>query len=83
MSKMVKLTIDDKEIEIEEGKTILEAARKVNIDIPTFSWFSKFDTASTIAEKPIPNNGRNLDEYWYVDLNFIDENSPYFRIQLS
>ena len=35
MSKMVKLTIDDKEIEIEEGKTILEAARKVNIDIPT------------------------------------------------
>ncbi len=35
MSKMVKLTIDGKEIEIEEGKTILEAARKVNIDIPT------------------------------------------------
>ena len=35
MSKMVKLTIDGREIEIEEGKTILEAARKVNIDIPT------------------------------------------------
>ena len=35
MSKMVKLTIDGKEIEIEEGKTILEAARMVNIDIPT------------------------------------------------
>ena len=28
MSKMIKLTIDGKEIEIEEGKTILEAARK-------------------------------------------------------
>ena len=35
MSKMVKLTIDGREIEIEEGKTILEAARMVNIDIPT------------------------------------------------
>ena len=35
MSKMVKLTIDGKEIEVEEGKTILEAARMVNIDIPT------------------------------------------------
>ena len=35
MSKMIKLTIDGKEIEIEEGKTILEAARMVNIDIPT------------------------------------------------
>ena len=35
MSKMVKLTIDGKEIEVEEGKTILEAARMINIDIPT------------------------------------------------
>ena len=35
MSKMIKLTIDGREIEIEEGKTILEAARKINIDIPT------------------------------------------------
>ena len=35
MSKMIKLTIDGKEIEVEEGKTILEAARMINIDIPT------------------------------------------------
>ena len=35
MSKMIKLTIDGKEIEVSEGTTILEAARKVNIDIPT------------------------------------------------
>ena len=35
MSNMVKLTIDGKEIEVAEGMTVLEAARKVNIDIPT------------------------------------------------
>ena len=35
MSKMIKLTINGKEIEVNEGTTILEAARMVNIDIPT------------------------------------------------
>ena len=33
--KMVKITIDGKEIQVEEGITILEAAKKVNIHIPT------------------------------------------------
>ena len=32
---MVHLTINGKNVEIEEGSTILEAARKINIDIPT------------------------------------------------
>ena len=32
---MIKLTINGKEIEVNEGTTILEAARKINIDIPT------------------------------------------------
>jgi iron-only hydrogenase group A len=32
---MVKLTIDNKEVEVEEGTTILEAARKANVFIPT------------------------------------------------
>ena len=35
MSNLIKLTIDGKEIEVNEGTTILEAARKINIDIPT------------------------------------------------
>jgi NADH-quinone oxidoreductase chain G len=38
---MISLTIDDKLIEIEEGKTILEAAKKVGIEIPTFCWHEK------------------------------------------
>ncbi len=32
---MVKLTINGRNVEVEEGSTILEAAKKVNIDIPT------------------------------------------------
>ena len=32
---MINLTIDDKKIEVEEGLTILEAAMKNGIDIPT------------------------------------------------
>ncbi len=32
---MINLTINGKSVEVEEGTTILEAAKKVNIDIPT------------------------------------------------
>ena len=35
---MVNLTIDDTKISVEEGTTILEAARKANIDIPTLCY---------------------------------------------
>ncbi|MFW6386923.1 MAG: NADH-dependent [FeFe] hydrogenase, group A6 [Bacillota bacterium] len=37
MSK-VKLTIDDQMIEVEEGSTVLEAAREVGIEIPTLCY---------------------------------------------
>ena len=32
---MIHLTINGKNVEVEEGSTILAAARKANIDIPT------------------------------------------------
>ena len=32
---MINLTIDGKKVQVEEGVTVLEAARKINIDIPT------------------------------------------------
>ena len=32
----IKLTIDGRPVEVEPGTTILEAARKLGIDIPTF-----------------------------------------------
>jgi NADH-quinone oxidoreductase chain G len=38
---MISLTIDNKTVEVEEGKTILQGAKKVGIDIPTFCWHEK------------------------------------------
>jgi len=35
---MIKLTINDKPVEVEDGVTILEAAKKVNIKIPTLCY---------------------------------------------
>ena len=36
--KIVTLTIDDQKVTIEEGKTVLEAAKKAGIDIPTLCY---------------------------------------------
>ena len=36
---MVTLTIDDREIQVEEGTTVLEAARQLDIDIPTLCYY--------------------------------------------
>lgn len=35
---MVRLTIDNKEVEIEKGKTILDAAKSIGIEIPTLCY---------------------------------------------
>ena len=35
MSEKVKLTIDGKEVEVDEGITGLQAAKQIGIDIPT------------------------------------------------
>ncbi len=40
---MVKLTINGIEVEVEEGTTILEAAKKVNIDIPTLCFLKEIN----------------------------------------
>ena len=38
---MINLTIDDKNIEVPEGTTVLEAARQLDIDIPTLCYDSR------------------------------------------
>ncbi len=38
MADLVKLTIDGREVEVEPGTLILEAARKLDIEIPTFCY---------------------------------------------
>ena len=43
MSDMIKLTIDGKEVEVKKGTTILEAAKKANIDIPTLCFLKEIN----------------------------------------
>ena len=45
MSEMIKLNIDGVDVEIEKGKTILQAARKANIDIPTLCFLKEINEA--------------------------------------
>lgn len=41
--EMVTLTIDGKEVTVEKGTTILEAARKIDIDIPTLCFLKEIN----------------------------------------
>ena len=38
---MIHLTIDNKKVEVPKGTTILQAARKANIDIPTLCYLKE------------------------------------------
>ena len=40
---LIKLNIDGIDVEVEEGTTILEAARKINIDIPTLCFLKEIN----------------------------------------
>ena len=40
---MIHLTIDNKKVEVPKGTTILQAARKVNIDIPTLCYLKEIN----------------------------------------
>lgn len=41
--KSVTLTIDDQKVTVEEGTTILQAAKKVGIDIPTLCFLKEIN----------------------------------------
>ncbi|HNT25658.1 MAG TPA: NADH-quinone oxidoreductase subunit NuoG [Anaerolineales bacterium] len=43
MSKLVTLTIDDKQVTVPEGTVIVDAAKKVGIDIPVFCYHPKME----------------------------------------
>ena len=45
MSDKVKLTIDGKEVEVEKGTTVLQAARQASIDIPTLCFLKEINAA--------------------------------------
>ena len=41
--ELIKLTIDDKEVEVKKGTTILEAARQAEVDIPTLCFLKEIN----------------------------------------
>ena len=45
MSEMIKLNIDGRDIEVEKGSTVLMAAKKANIDIPTLCFLKEINSA--------------------------------------
>ncbi len=61
MSDLVKLTIDDREIQAEQGKTILEVARDNGIDIPALCYNEGLEPygACRLCLVEITRNGRS------------------------
>lgn len=57
---MVSLTIDDRMLEVEEGKTILDAARQTGISIPTLCWHESLSSAGScrICVVEVVTNGK-------------------------
>ena len=45
MAEMIKINIDGRDIEVEKGITVLAAARKANIDIPTLCFLKEINAA--------------------------------------
>ena len=45
MSEKIKLTIDGKEVEANEGITVLQAAKQIGIDIPTLCFLKDVNQA--------------------------------------
>ncbi len=54
---MPKLTIDGKEVEVETGATILDAARKIGIDIPTMCFLEGHERATSCMVCLVKVNG--------------------------
>ena len=55
---MVKLTIDNREVEVAAGTSILDAARKVNIEIPTLCKHPDIDPSAGCGICIVKANGR-------------------------
>lgn len=45
MAEMIKINIDGRDIEVEKGSSVLAAARKANIDIPTLCFLKEINAA--------------------------------------
>ena len=59
MEKMINLTINNIPVEIEESKTVLEAAKKVGIDIPTLCYLKGINEIGACRVCVVEVNGAN------------------------
>ena len=61
---MVTLTIDDQKVQVEEGTTVLEAAQKVSIEIPTLCYHKALTPygACRLCVVEITQNGRTVTQ---------------------
>ena len=59
---MINLTINGIEVEVEQGATVLEAARKAGIEIPTLCYMKKINEigACRICMVEVQQRGRRL-----------------------
>jgi NADPH-dependent glutamate synthase beta subunit-like oxidoreductase/ferredoxin len=55
---MPKLTIDQREVEVPAGATILEAARKLGIDIPALCWLEGYEPSTSCLCCLVKVNGK-------------------------
>ncbi len=44
---MPKLTIDNREVEVPNGATVLDAAKKLGIDVPTMCYLKGFEPSTS------------------------------------
>jgi ferredoxin len=54
---MIRLTIDNRPVEVENGTTILDAARKLGIEIPTMCWVKEFAPSTSCMVCIVRING--------------------------
>ncbi|OQX99056.1 MAG: hypothetical protein B6I20_10320, partial [Bacteroidetes bacterium 4572_117] len=59
MSETIKLNIDGNDVSIEKGKSILDAAKKVNIKIPTLCHHEDLCVAGNCRVCVVEQEGKN------------------------
>ena len=70
---MVKLKIDNFEVEVPEGTSILEAARQAQIDIPTLCKHPDVDPSAGCGMCIVKVNGRILNLFYLFILYYTDD----------
>ena len=60
MPEMIKINIDGRDLEVETGITVLQAARKANIDIPTLCFLKEINAVIDLKNMMIKGENRKL-----------------------